>query len=471
MTELAMQSLTEVAKVLHAGTLSPIELTRTMLERIEREDSRFHSYVTVLSDVALAQAKVAEEEIRAGQIRGPLHGIPIAVKDLCFTKGIATSCGSQMFTDWIPDVDATVVTKLADAGAILLGKLHMTEFALRWHHPYRPIPLNPWGKDLWPGVSSSGSGVATAAGLCFGSLGSDTGGSIRFPAASCGIVGLKPTYGRVSRYGVFPLGESLDHIGPLTRRTADAAAMLGAIAGYDPLDATSSVCPVPDYMATLEEGVNELRIGVDDTYITEGVHPEVSASVQQAIRVLVEMGAQVVEVTVPGISAVLDAWYPMTAAEAAAAHEEFFPDRANEYGPFRQLLEDGTQLRAQDYAKAHFVREEFASRLAPIFNQIDLLICPTISTPTPRMDAEGNAVMEAMGDNDSYVRTRFTYPFNFSRNPTLSLPCGVSNDGRPISLQFVGRHFDEATLFRAGHAFEQATEWHKKRGMLIGNGG
>ena len=462
MTELAFHSLTDVAQLLHSGELSPVGLTQAMLERIENEDSRFHSYVTVLADSALAQARVAEREIQAGQIRGPLHGVPIAVKDLCYTKGVPTTCGAEMFAEWVPAFDATVVTKLADAGAILLGKVHMTEFALRWHHPYRPIPVNPWGADLWPGVSSSGSGVATAAGLCFGALGSDTGGSIRFPAASCGVVGLKPTYGRVSRYGVFPLGESLDHIGPLTRTVADAAAMLGAISGYDPYDATSSPRPVPDYLATLAHGVEDLSLGVDEAYITEGVHPEVSAAVHAAINLLVEMGAQVVEVKMPDISEVLEVWYAMTAAEAAAAHEGLFPERADEYGPFRELLEDGAKLRGQDYAKMHFGRERFNCRLAPIFEQIDLLVCPTITTPTPRMDAQGNAVME-----ENYVRTRFTYPFNFSRNPTLSLPCGVSRDGRPMSLQFVGRHFAEATLCRAGHAFEQATDWHKQVGPLV----
>ena len=255
MTDLALLPLMTLAPQLAARTLSPVELTQHLLDRIATLDSRFHSYVTVMADTALAQAKQAEAEIAAGNYRGPLHGIPIAVKDLCFTPEAPSSCGSQMFRDYQPADEATVVSKLRAAGAILLGKLHMTEFALRWHHPYRPIPVNPWGADRWPGVSSSGSGVATATGLCYGAIGTDTGGSIRFPAACNGVVGLKPTYGRVSRAGVFALAASLDNVGPLTRSVADAAAMLQAMAGYDERDPTSSRCAVPDYVALLQQGV------------------------------------------------------------------------------------------------------------------------------------------------------------------------------------------------------------------------
>jgi amidase len=454
MTDLAFANLTEVAKRIRTRDLSPVELTRHMLARIEALDGRFHSYVTILADQALAQAAAAEAEIARGHYRGLLHGIPLAVKDLCFTKGIPTSCGSQMMKDWIPDQDGTVVWKLAEAGAILLGKLHMTEFALRWHHPYRPIPVNPWGEGRWPGVSSSGSGVATAAGLCFGAIGTDTGGSIRFPAAACGTVGLKPTYGRVSRAGVFPLAASLDHVGPLTRSVADAAAMLQAIAGFDPLDPTSSRQPVPDYLATINEGVAGVRIGVDERYITEGVHPDVSAAMHDAVRLLAEMGAQIVAVTVPEPDPQLttQAWLTLTGSDALVAHEGIYPERADEYGPFRELLDNSAKLRAQDYAKAHALRETFACQFEPLFEQMDLLLCPTMPTTAPPMDAQGNAILQA-----GYVRTRYTYVFNFSRHPTLSLPCGFDRDGLPISLQLVGRHFDEALLCRAGHTYEQAT--------------
>jgi len=464
MTDLALSTLTTVAQRIQARELSPVELTRHLLDRIDALDSRFHSYVTILADQALAQAAQAETEIANGHYRGPLHGIPLAVKDLCFTKGIPTTCGSQMFADWIPDHDGTVVVKLKAAGAILIGKLHMTEFALRWHHPYRPIPVNPWGEGRWPGVSSSGSGVATAAGLCFGAIGTDTGGSIRFPAASCGTVGMKPTYGRVSRAGVFPLAASLDHVGPLTRSVADAAAMLQAIAGFDPLDPSSSRKEVPDYLAGLTGSIQGVRIGVDEQYITEGVHPDVSAAIQEALRVLVELGAQVIAVTVPEPDPQLttQAWLTLTGADALVAHEGIYPERADEYGPFRELLDNSAKLRAQDYAKAHALRETFACQFDPLFETMDLLLCPTMPTTAPPMDVQGNAILQP-----GYVRTRYTYVFNFSRNPTLSLPCGFDREGLPVSLQLVGRHFDEALLFQVGHAFEQATEWHTHQPTLL----
>ncbi|MFZ4664179.1 MAG: amidase [Caldilineaceae bacterium] len=464
MTALALATLMDVAQQIHARKLSPVDLTRQMLDRIDALDPRFHSYVTVLADRALAQAKAAEAEIAGGHYRGPLHGVPLAVKDLCFMKGTVTTCGSQMLTEWMPDQNATVVWKLQQAGAVILGKLHLTEFALRWHHPYRPIPLNPWGEGRWPGVSSSGSGVATAAGLCFGAIGTDTGGSIRFPAASCSTVGLKPTYGRVSRAGVFPLAASLDHIGPLARSVADAAAMLQAIAGPDPLDPTASRRPVPDYLGALAQGVAGLRIGVDERYITEGVHPDVSAAVKEAVRVLAELGAHIVAVTVPepDMQATTQAWLTLTGADALVAHEGMYPERAADYGPFRELLDNTAKLRAQDYAKAHALRETFAAQFDPLFDQMDLLLCPTMPTTAPMMDAQGNAIIQ-----EGYVRTRYTYVFNFSRNPTLSLPCGFDSNGLPVSLQLVGRHFEEDLLCRAGHAYEQATEWHTRKPSLL----
>jgi amidase len=466
MTELALAPLTAVAHRLQSRDLSPVELTRHLLDRIDRLDPRFHSYVTVLADRAMTQARAAEAAIASGDYCGPLHGIPVAVKDLCFTKDIPTTCGAQMFADWMPENDGTVVQKLTNAGAILLGKLHMTEFALRWHHPYRPIPVNPWGADRWPGVSSSGSGVATAAGLCYGAIGTDTGGSIRFPAASNGVVGLKPTYGRVSRAGVFPLAGSLDNVGPLSRSVADAAVMLQALAGYDPLDPTSSRLPVPDYAAVLAQGIKGLRLGIDEQYLTVGVHPEVSKAVLAAGDVLKAQGAEMVAVTVPepDIEETGRAWYTLTAADALVAHAGLYPERAGEYGPFRELLEDGSKRSARDYAQAHRLREEFSGRLQLLFEEVDVLICPTMPAAAPHMDAQGNALMA-----DGLVRSRYTYPFNFSRNPTLSLPCGIDHEGMPVSLQLVARHFAEDILCRVGYAYEQATTWHCAQPPLLGD--
>lgn len=463
MIDLALENLTVVAQRLQAHDLSPVELTRHMLDRIERLDTRFHSYVTVLADQAMAQARTAEAAIMRGDYRGPLHGIPVAVKDLCFTRGIPTTCGARMFADWQPDHDGTVVQKFAAAGAVLLGKLHMTEFALRWHHPYRPIPVNPWGKGRWPGVSSSGSGVATAIGLCYGAIGTDTGGSIRFPAAANGVVGLKPTYGRVSRAGVFPLAASLDHVGPLTRSVADAAAMLQALAGYDPQDPTSSRLPVPDYLAALSQGCTGVRIGVDERYLTVGVDPDVSAAVLAAVDVLKTRGAEIVDVTVPepDLGELTQGWYVLTAADALVAHAGLYPQRAGEYGPFRELLEAGSTYSARDYARAHQLREEVSGRLQGLFEQVEILLCPSMPSTAPPMDAQGNALMAA-----GLVRPRYTFPFNFSRHPTLSLPCGFDREGMPVSLQLVARHFAEATLCRVGQAYEQATTWHTEQPPL-----
>jgi amidase len=306
--------------------------------------------------------------------------------------------------------------------------------------------------------------VATAAGLCYGAIGTDTGGSIRFPAAANGVVGLKPTYGRVSRAGVFPLATSLDHVGPLTRGVADAAVMLHALAGYDPRDPTSSRLPVPDYVGALGEGIAGLRLGVDERYLTIGVHPEVSKSVLAAVDVLKTQGADLVAVTVPepDSEATVRAWYTLTAADALVAHAGLYPERAAEYGPFRELLEDGTQRSAQDYAQAHQFREEWNGRLQGLFEDIDVLLCPTMPSTAPRMDAQGIALMA-----EGLVRSRYTYPFNFSRNPTLSLPCGFDSEGLPVSLQLVARHFAEEVLCRVGYAYEQATSWHTARPPLL----
>jgi len=283
MEPLHYSSLRDVARRIQSKEISPVELTTRMLDRIATVDPKLKSYATVMREQALEAAKRAEEEIQRGTYRGPLHGVPIAVKDLCYTKGVRTMAGTSIYANFIPDHDATVVTKLSQAGAVLLGKLNLTEGAMTGYNPARDIPVNPWREDLWAGTSSSGSGVATAAGLCYGSIGTDTGGSIRYPSAANGVVGLKPTYGRVSRYGVFPLAESLDHVGPIVRRAGDAAVMLEAIAGFDSNDPTSLKAPVPYILDELNKDVRGLRIGFDRRFATEGIHPEQSAALQSAV--------------------------------------------------------------------------------------------------------------------------------------------------------------------------------------------
>ena len=333
-------TLRDVARLIEARELSPVELTETLLDRIAEVDGRLKSYATVMRVQAMAAARAAETEIQGGRYRGPLHGVPIAVKDLCYTRGVRTMGALAVLRDFVPDFDATVVTRLQEAGAIILGKLNLTEGAMAGYHPDFDIPVNPWDAGLWTGVSSSGSGVATAAGLCFGSLGSDTGGSIRFPAAQCGLVGLKPTWGRVSRYGVLELAGSLDHIGPMTRSVADAAIMFEAIAGVDPNDATARAEPLEPVLGTLAEGVVGVRLGIDRRYASEGVDPAVSAAVSEAVDTLVQLGADVVDVEIP--AAPFADWGTICSYEAARAHAENYPDRADEYGPyFGQFLANG----------------------------------------------------------------------------------------------------------------------------------
>ena len=320
---LRFKTLTEVARSIESREASPVEVTATMLDLVGTHDGRFKSYATVMAEQVVAQAKAAEAEIAAGSYRGPLHGVPIAVKDLCFTRGVRTMGGTRVLADHVPDFDATVVERLDAAGAVLLGKLNTTEGAMGGYHPDRDIPVNPWNADRWAGASSSGSGVATAAGLCFASLGSDTGGSIRFPSAACGIVGVKPTWGRVSRYGVLALAESLDHVGPMTRSTADAGIVLQAISGLDRNDPTTLPAAVPDMLGEIERGVDGVRIGLDQRYVTAGVDPELADAVLAGVRVLEGLGARIVEVRMPPLEEYLEAWTPLCAAEAGGGSQGY----------------------------------------------------------------------------------------------------------------------------------------------------
>ncbi len=455
--ELCNLSLRELSEMLRKREVASADVTRRVLDRIRRLNPRLRAYITVLEDSAIAAAQRADGEIASGRWRGPLHGVPVAVKDLCWTRGVRTTCSSSVLRDWRPESSATVVTRLENAGAVLLGKLNLTEFAVAWYSPEFPPPLNPWNSSVWPGASSSGSGVATAAGLCFGSIGTDTGGSIRFPSASNGIVGLKPTWGRVSRYGVFPLGESLDHIGPMARSVADAALMLTAIAGHDPADDTSLRAPVEDYAGALDRGVKGIRVGIDEKYIGEA-SADVATAVLTAARAIEKLGARIVKVAIPDTDASLTAWTTLCAAETLAAHAEFYPKRAAEYGAgFRSFLELGTRVRGCDYADAHMARERFANLFQPVFDDADVIACPSMPFTSIPADAIAPDAGAFTGPNPLL---RYTAPFNLSRNPTLSLPCGAG--APPPSLQLVGRRLGEATLIQVGSAFERATEWHRQ---------
>lgn len=454
-------TLTQVSEQIRRREITPVDVTTMMVDRIAQLDGRYHSYATVLADRALDQARAAEAEIANGIWRGPLHGVPIAVKDLCYTTYSVTAAGTTMLRNWTPDHNATVVDRLEQGGAVIVGKLKMTEGAYTSHHPDDQAPLNPWNADQWVGSSSTGSGVATAAGLCYGSLGSDTGGSIRFPSATCGLTGIKPTWGRVSRHGVFPLAASLDHIGPMTRSVGDAAAILGVIAGADPNDPTAIQDQVPDYLASLGQSVRGVRIGVDRSYISDGIDEEVAAAVLEAERVLLGLGLKVQEVEFPPIEQLVRGWIPICSVETAIAHKETYPARSTEYGPdLAALIDQGHRMTGMEIGEIMHERLVFCGRLRALFNDVDLLLIPTMPVTVPSL-----ARMSEYGqDPDVLLRIlRFTAPFDFSGSPTITLPSGIDQAGIPLSLQLVGRHVSEDLLCRVGHAFQQATDWHTRR--------
>jgi amidase len=457
-TDVHYLDLLETAHLLQTRALSPVELARAMLARIEALDARLHAYARVTPELALAQAQQAERDIMARRYLGPLHGIPIGLKDLCYTAGIPTAAGMPLHRDFVPAFDGTLVRRLYAAGAVCLGKLQLTEGAFADHHPAITVPVNPWHPAHWSGASSSGSGVATAAGLAFATLGSDTGGSIRFPCAANGVTGLKPTWGRVSRYGAFELAASLDHIGPMCRTAADCGVVLQAIAGADPNDPTASQAPVPDYLRGNERDLRGLRLGVDQRYISEGVEALVVASVRDAIQALTALGAEVRSVRVPDVEAVLRDWAPNCAVETAVAHERTFPSRRTEYGPgLAGLLDSARNVSALDYQKILLRRRDFAGRLAALFQGIDLLIIPAQNIASPTL-----AQMATLGQDPAALLAlmRFTSPFDMSGSPTITLPCGFTPKRTPIALQLVSRHMEEDLLVRAGRAYQRETRWH-----------
>lgn len=462
--ELCYLDLVALGRRIRARDLSSVEVTRAILERIERLDARLKSYATVTPEPALEQAAAADRDIARGIDRGPLHGVPLAVKDLCRTRGVVTAVGMTIYKNYVPDRDATVVTRLKGAGAVLLGKLQMTEGAFSVHHPSIDAPVNPWSGAHWSGVSSSGSGVATAAGLCYGAIGSDTLGSIRFPSTVNGITGLKPTWGRVSRAGVFALAETMDHIGPMTRSAADAAAMLGAIAGPDPDDPTAAQAAVPDYLAGIDDGVRGVRVGIDRALIAAGADADMARVVDEACAVLQRLGAVIRDVALPPLDPMVRDAVALCAAEVAVAHESTFPARASEYGPvLTRLIETGRAVDGVTLAKIIERRAVFSGRLAELFRDVDLVILPAINESAPTIASMSTRA----ADPDARIgRGRFTAPFDMSGSPCLTLPGGKTAEALPLGFQLIGRHFEEALLLRAGQAFQRATDWHAHRPPL-----
>jgi aspartyl-tRNA(Asn)/glutamyl-tRNA(Gln) amidotransferase subunit A len=450
------RSLAGLSRELLARRLSPAEVVRTLLGRIEADET--NSFVTVTAERALERASQAEREILAGRYRGPLHGVPVALKDIIYTRGVSTTMGSALYSGHVPDHSATVARKLEEAGSVLIGKTNTHEFAYgpTGDRSYFGPTRNPHDTRRITGGSSGGSGAAVAANLCYGALGSDTGGSIRIPAALCGTVGMKPTFGRVSKSGVFPLSWSLDHVGPITRTVEDNALMLNVLAGHDPEDLYSVDRPAEDFARNLRRGLRGAGIGLPTSFYFDHVDGEVKARVREAVEVFRSLGAKMREVEIPNLADTLHAQRLILGAEAYAVHEERLESEAETFGEeVNERLMDGERPKAYRYAKARrrgvLATDEFDHAL----QDVDVLLTPTL----PIVATEIGQREVSIEDYEESVRsalTRYTGPTDLTGHPSLSIPCGTTASWLPVGLQLIGRHFDEATLYRFGHAYEEA---------------
>jgi aspartyl-tRNA(Asn)/glutamyl-tRNA(Gln) amidotransferase subunit A len=455
--ELAYLTAAEASRLYRKRELSPVELTLAHLERIAALQPTIRAYITVTEEVALREARAAEAALLRGDDR-PLLGIPVAYKDIYMTAGVLTSAGSKVHEHDVPEITATAVQKLHDAGVVMLGKLATHEFAMGItpeDHPFPPA-RNPWNLERIPGGSSSGSGAALAAGLAVGTLGTDTGGSIRHPGCNCGIAALKPTYGRCSRHGVYTLSWSLDHTGPMARTVEDVALMLAAIAGYDPKDPASARAPADDYTTPLTMGVRGLRVGVLRSYYEERSKPYVVAAVDAALGVLEELGATVSDVTIPHIE-LAKVSSAIMLPEAFAYHAPDLLETPEKYPPFlRNRLRSGALYLAHEYVNAQRARQILKQEFAEALRQLDVLVTPT----------RGDTAMTFPEAYEDYSRgPSYTTIYNLSGLPAISIPCGF-HEGLPMGLQIAGRPFDEATVLRVAHAYEQATGWYLRHPAL-----
>lgn len=459
--ESAYLGIAELGPRLARRELGPVELCRALLARCERLEPRLNAFITLDPERILAEARAAEEELARGHVRGPLHGVPIAVKDLCWTKGERTTAGSKVLADFIPDEDASVVRRLRAAGAICFGKTNTPEFAYGPLNQYHYGPTrNPWDLERFTGGSSMGAAAVLAAGIVPGAIGSDTGGSIRGPAHWTGICGLKPTYGRVPLRGVVPLATSLDHVGPMTRSARDGAILLGAIAGHDPQDPTSAAEPVPDYVAELERPVRGLRVGVPRGYLWDELPDEIARAVDTALGDLKRLALNVEDVEIPEWEAAVEAGHVLIRCEAAAEYRTLLAERAADLIPeVRERLEKGAATPASEYVEALRAAGRLRFRLRQLFREFDLLALPGRDQTAPRMDARGKLL-------DPLSTRGYNSPFNSAGVPALTIPCGVDGHGLPIGIQLAGRHWDEGTVLAVAHAYQQATDWHARRPRL-----
>ena len=454
-------SVVELSRLIEAKEVSPVEATEAYLDRIDDIDFKFNSYLTVCRKEALQAAKEAEQAIVQGDYLGPMHGIPVAVKDQLWSKGVRTTGGSRFLADFFPEEDATALANLKKAGAILLGKTNLTEFAIGGSQRYS-LNRNPWDLDTYTGGSSAGSGSATAAFLCATSLGEDTGGSIRRPAAWCGLTGLRPSWGRVSRYGVMPGSWSMDQVGPISRTVEDAAITLGAIAGFDPKDPYSRDLPVPDYRRALDGEIKGMRVGaITELIHSEIVDPEVRDAIIKAGSVLGEMGATVEEVSLPLTIHSGTITGTLINVEASMTYRDWLRDRLQDFGHSNRTgLLTGSIMPAQAYYKAQKLRELVRRQVQEALESYDVLILPTSKSCAPRVEHDPVITSKEMASGMNPVMTR---PFNLANAPAISVNCGFNSQGLPIGLQIGGRPFAEETVLKVAHAYEQNTTWHTMR--------
>lgn len=467
--ELLELSLAQAARMVKSREISPVELVGASLDRIKAVDGRLSAYISVFDDEARKVAKAAETMIMAGHDLGPLHGIPIALKDNLAVKGFRTTAGSKILKDWIPDHDATVTERLRRAGSIFVGKLNMHEFA--WggtsDNPHYGAVRNPWDTERFPAGSSGGSGVAVAARTCYGSIGTDTGGSIRLPSAINGVVGIRPTYGRVSNFGIIPLAWSMDTAGPMTRTVEDCAIMFNAIAGHDPKDASTSRASTTDYTEALDRGVKGLRIGVVPGYFFHHLQQPVHDAVKGALKTLEGLGAEVVDVNIENIHGNISAQLTIEAAEPSTYHQRWLREQPENYGAdVRSLLEIGEMLLATHYLQAQRYRTLLRQEFLEAFKKVDVFICPTLPFTATKVGAMKVVIENGVEEDMLSAIMQFTGVPSLTGLPSLNVPCGFDPDGLPVGMQIIGRPFDEAFLFRIGAAFQSATDFHKRAPKL-----
>jgi aspartyl-tRNA(Asn)/glutamyl-tRNA(Gln) amidotransferase subunit A len=462
--ELAQLTLAEAARLVRAKEVSPVELVEACLARIRAVNDKLAAYISVYEEQARAVAKAAEAMVHAGHWLGPLHGIPVSLKDNVAVRGLATTAGSKILRDWIPDEDATVTARLRQAGAIFVGKTNMHEFA--WGgtsaNPHYGAVRNPWNPERFPAGSSGGSGAAVAARTCYGAIGTDTGASIRLPSAINGIVGIRPTYGRVSNAGIIPLAWSMDTAGPMTRTVEDCAIMFNAIAGPDPKDPNCSAAPVMDYTADLGRGVRGIRIGVVPGYFFHHLQRPVHDAVRSALRTFEGLGASVVDVNIENIHGNISAQLTIESAEPSSYHQRWLRERPGDYGEdVRMLLEIGEMLLATHYVQAQRYRSLLRGEFLSAFKTVDVFICPTLPFTATPVGAMKVVIENGVEEDMLSAIMQYTGVPSLTGLPSLNVPCGFDQDGLPVGMQIIGQPFDEAALFRVGAAFQAATDFHK----------